>query len=121
VIDFTAFDQGDVLATPGIDWGPGCKPGPTVVHRVKNYVIFKVKGSTQWASRGESAYVRTSYVLAKLSPCHRGPLAKAASAKGDNRKRVTVTRIDEIEPGYKWRTALQGLKRKADGLAGKRA
>lgn len=59
----TIMPSGNVLF-PGIDHGPG---GVILHARYGSLIVVKVKGSTQWKSLGESAYVGTYFMMFELT------------------------------------------------------
>lgn len=93
--EFTAYDEGDVLRTPGIQWGASTRQYIQVVARHGSRLILKVPGQTGWAGRGNKAYRPTEYSLVRFVPISDG--------------KIQVREVQTITPGRD-RKQLQMLK-----------
>jgi hypothetical protein len=93
--------NGDVLETPGIDWGRKLK----ILAKSKDgkHVVVRRAGYMAWNGRGEArAYDETLYMLIQLG-----------SEKAHTRKFGTV--LEELRPGRD-RKAIQALITKCESL-----
>jgi len=84
--------DGDVVRTPGVDWGRPLK----ILHRHKNRLVLRRNGHMTWASIGQQTYAETLYMLVEVS-------------------RDMATVIEEVEPGRKYRAAVADLIKKCGG------
>lgn len=90
--NWTAKIDGDVVRTPGVDWGRPLE----ILHRHKNRLVLRRKGHMTWSGIGSSIYAETLYMLVEL---------RGGSA----------TVIEEAEPGRKYRPVVANLIKKCGG------
>ncbi len=90
--NWSAKIDGDVVRTPGVDWGRPLE----ILHRHKNRLVLRRKGHMTWAGIGSTEYAETLYMLVEV-------------------KGTTATVIEEAEPGRKYATAVADLIKKCGG------
>lgn len=88
-----AHADGDVLRTPGVDYGRPLK----IIYRNGNRLVVRRAGCKQWCSVGQSEYTPTLYILLEL----RGNM---------------MFELKQITPGHNWRPALKQLLAECDSL-----
>lgn len=100
------------LKTPGIDWGRPLK----IIHRAGDYVIARCGGHATWSGVGMPwTYAPSTLMLIRTGIVE--DVSALQSLDGVPYTRTCAEVIEEIEPGRRWKKALDALIASCNALA----
>ena len=100
---WTCRVNGNILETPGVDFGRPLE----ILHRKDNQLVIRCKGSSHWSGIGmPRSYGETEYMRVLLSE---ETVTAKQSLNGKAYTKQTMTIIERVSPGRKWKFALKTL------------